>query len=426
MQLPVRSSFLIGVVSLALSGCNTSAMITNPSGNPGNPANPSGSGSSNSILAYVYVVNQTATGGPNQVVAYSADSNGQLTAVSGSPFSQNVGSMAANGSYLVASSATGPDINSYMIGTNGALTLATQFNYGQQTGYMSTNGTTCGAIGGLIFDRTGQFLYGTAGNFDCSSNAAIASFAFDSSNQTLSYLGNVNIGYNSSGAIAFLGNNDFAYSAFPGMYWTLLSFAHDTNGLLVSNPSFSTVHPIAAPPGSTPGLINGYTPGFTAADAANHVAMAEFPDFSTATSKSPPVQLAVYTADSNGILSTSDTYATMPATGVTTPLDLEASPSGSLLAVAGTGGLQIFNFNGGNSLTNLTGVLTTDNVARVAWDSSNHLYAIVMSQTQAGSSPVPGKLHVFTVTSSGATEAPGSPYTIQNPLYVAVSSQGGN
>lgn len=423
---PLRFVALLLSVSLlpfALSGCSSSTVKATSPNNPSNPTDPGNPGGSSSAAAYVYVANRTATGGPDQVVAYSADANGQLTAVPGSPFNDDVDSMAANGAYLMASDDTTPNIDTYTIGSNGAITLATQFNYGQQTGYKSTPDTTCGGVGGLLFDRTGKSLYGEVFNISCSSNNAVASFAFDSSNGSVSYLGNENIGYNSSGAIAFLGNDDYAYSAFPGMYWTVLSFSRISNGNLVSNSSFTTVRPIAPPPGSTSGLVIGYTPGLTATDTTNHVAIAEFPDFTMAGSTTtPPVQLAAYTADSNGILTTGDTYATMPYTTID-PLDLEMSPSGTLLAVAGTGGVQIFHFNGANSITNFTSVLTSESIAQVAWDNSNHLYAITLTGAAYGSnSTTPGKLHVFTVTASGATEAPGSPYTVTTPVDLAVLS----
>ena len=408
-------SFSVAVLPFTLSGCNNSTVKTTDPTNPGDPAG--------STATYVYVANRTATGGPEQLIAYSADANGQLTAVPGSPFNQNVNSLATDDTYLFASSASDPNINTYTIGSNGAPTLATQFNYGQQTGYRSSNDSVCGSIGGVLLDRSGQSLYGEVVNISCSSNNALASFALDSSNGNVSYLGNSNIGYNSSGAIAFLGNNQFAYSAFPGMYWDILSFVRETNGLLDSNKAFTHVSPLPAPPGSTPGLINGYTPGLTATDTANHVAIAEFPDFTMAGSTAtPPVQLAVYTADSSGDLTTSDTYATMPSTPIN-PLDLEASPSGALLAVAGTGGLQVFHFNGANSITTFTNVLTTDSIARVVWDNSGHLYAITWT---ASGSTAPGKLHVFTVSDTAASEAPGSPYTVTTPVDVAVLSPKGS
>lgn len=416
-------SLSLTVLPFALSGCNSNTVKVADPSNPTDPGNPSDPGGSNSTAAYVYVANRTAAGGPEQILAYAADANGQLTAVPGSPFNQNVDSLASNGTYLLASSASDPNINTYTIASNGAPTLATQFNYGQQTGYRSSNNAVCGSVGGLLFDRSGQSLYGEVVNISCSSNNAIASFTLNSTNGSASYLGNVNIGYNSSGAIAFLGNNQFAYSAFPGIYWDILSFTRESNGLLDENKAFNHVSPMPAPPGSTPGLINGYTPGLTATDTTNHVAIAEFPDFTIAGSTAtPPVQLAVFTADSNGDLTTNDTYATMPSTPIN-PLDLEASPSGTLLAVAGTGGLEVFHFNGANSITTFTNVLTTDSIAKAVWDSSGHLYAITWA---APGSTAPGKLHVFTITDSAATEAPGSPYAVTDPVDIAVLSQKGS
>lgn len=113
----------------------------------------------------------------------------------------------------------------------------------------------------------------------------------------------------------------------------------------------------------------------------------------------------------------------MPSTPII-PGDLAISPSGTLLAVGGSGGLQIFHFNGASPITNFTSVLTTDTIGTMLWDNNNHLYALAPFQAGPGNTSGPGNLHVFTVTDSGATEAPGSPYTIQNPRYLAVSSQG--
>jgi hypothetical protein len=48
------------------------------------------------------------------------------------------------------------------------------------------------------------------------------------------------------------------------------------------------------------------------------------------------------------------------------------------------------------------------------WDNSNHLYAISQSA---------GKLFVFTVTPTSATQAPGSPYNISHPQNIAVQPE---
>jgi hypothetical protein len=377
------------------------------------------------------VSNQTgANGSPAQILAYAAAANGQLTPVPGSPFNQDVGSLAANGTYLVASANAVPDLNTYTIASNGALTLASQFDYTQETGYQASIDTVCGYIDDLFFDPTGQSLYAGVGNIQCSNNNAVASFTVASSSGSLSYLGNTNIGYEASDRVAVLGNDTYAYSALNDacMYGGISSFARSSSGLLTGFLTVTTpAHGPAAPPGATSDGVAqpSYAAGFTATDTTNHVAIAEYPCFAQGGVAATQVQLAAWTTNADGSLTTADTYATMPATKVSTPLDMKTSPSGTLLAVGGIGGLEVFHFNGASSITAYTGLLTTDSITQMFWDNDNHLYAITSS---SGSGTVtPGKLYVFTIpnanTYDGPQEAPGSPYTIANPLSLAVQSQ---
>jgi outer membrane protein assembly factor BamB len=104
----------------------------------------------------------------------------------------------------------------------------------------------------------------------------------------------------------------------------------------------------------------------------------------------------------------------MPAVAVGDVADIAMSPSGKLLAVAGSSGVQVFHFNGSSPITHYTAVLTKDAVAQVDqlfWDNANHLYAI---------SQAAGKLFVFTVTATSYSQAAGSPYTITNPGSIVV------
>ncbi len=89
------------------------------------------------------------------------------------------------------------------------------------------------------------------------------------------------------------------------------------------------------------------------------------------------------------------------------PLSL-ASP---YAAVGGSGGLQIFHFNGASPITHYTGLLTTSEADHSFWDNQNHLYA-------AGH--MSNKLRVFTVTPTSYIQAPGSPYTINAPIAIIV------
>jgi hypothetical protein len=124
-----------------------------------------------------------------------------------------------------------------------------------------------------------------------------------------------------------------------------------------------------------------------------------------------PAQLATYSADVEGNLTTTSTRGNMPETLVGAVKDLNMSPSGKLLAVGGTGGLQIFHFNGSEPIKPYTGLLTNDEIDQFFWDNQNHLYAI---------SRTAGKLFVFTITPTSHSEAPGSPYTINKPQNIIV------
>ena len=101
----------------------------------------------------------------------------------------------------------------------------------------------------------------------------------------------------------------------------------------------------------------------------------------------------------------------MPRTANEYVYDIQMSPSGKLLAVGGSAGLQVFHFNGSEPVTHYTGLLVAGEIDRVAWDNDNHLYAM-------GSKS--GELFVFTVTPTSHAQAPGSPYAITNPLSLAV------
>src|SRR5258708_34583385 len=91
-----------------------------------------------------------------------------------------------------------------------------------------------------------------------------------------------------------------------------------------------------------------------------------------------PSQLAVYSVDSSGNLTTTSTYQNMPAVLTQGAQTYWMSPTGKYLAVGGAG-LQIFHFNGANPITKFTGLLTTATIDKGYWDKANHLYGI--SQT---------------------------------------------
>jgi hypothetical protein len=87
------------------------------------------------------------------------------------------------------------------------------------------------------------------------------------------------------------------------------------------------------------------------------------------------------------------------------------SPAGNLLAVAGTNGLQVFYFNGGNPITPYTGRLAWRETYDLGWDKHNHLYSIGLGAVQA-----------WRITTTGWKQALGSPYPM-SPLALTVLSK---
>lgn len=393
-----------GTVCLCAILCTLTGCASSPSDPPATAS--SKQNSANSTVAYIYVSNtsnpSTTSDTFSQITAYAADGNGKLTAVPGSPFKENVGYMVVNGLYLMAAANTQPNINTYNINSDGSLTFATQTNYAQE------NSSNCGSAGALYFDHTGQSLYVQEYNIDCA-NSGTASFSVQAATGQLKYLGNTITGseYNNNNAAFFIGNNNYAYAAGPpGCYiYSVDGFQRGNDGSLSSIDSGAPAF-LPGPPGG----FHVFVPDLAASDTTNHVAIAEIP------ANPPgclglPVRISAWTADSQGKLTTTSTAANMPTTAIVNPFDLKMAPSGQLLAIAGQEGLQVFHMNGADPVTSYTPLLTTDPITMMFWDNNNHLYAI---------SQKANSLHVFTITDTEYSEAPGSPYTITSPNDVIV------
>jgi hypothetical protein len=361
--------------------------------------------------AYLYVSGSANSSNNNvDVYAYSAASDGSLTPLSGSPFSSPGGIQATNGKYLFGTD--GINIYSYSVAPDGAFQQVASIN-AQQFNSKDVSGAPCGGPSALFFDQSGATLYDLDFYSDCANNA-YQFFSVDGSTGGLSYVGVTAITTPIFDVpLSFLGNNQFAYGASCyHWYQDIFGFARNTDGSLTSlgvNPTLN-----APMPASQTGQI--YCPYLTATDSTNHVAVAVQPIDNSSLQPVGPFQLAAYTADSSGNLTTTSTYSNMPTTSVTNTSAasltyLSMSPSGELLAVAGTGGVQVFHFNAENPITSYTGPLTTDQVDKMFWDKDNHLYAISQSAN---------KLYVFTITPTVSGQAAGSPYTLTSPANIVV------
>lgn len=348
-----------------------------------------------SPVAFVYVSNlANASTNTNQVNGYAAASNGSLTPIPGSPFPDNVSPIALNGAWLfgaVAGTAanSGQVIDSFSIASNGALTYRNA----------KTAALSGGGIISLYLDHTGSSLYADY----YTTNNDYLTYSIDQSTGQLSFVNDLAAGPPNNSPVSFIGNNQFAYSSScyhlsPSIYGVQRASDGSLNFLNI-NPPFPQ-----APSGGF------YCPWRAAADPTTHLAIAMQP-FTSNGAVAGPYQLATYTADSYGDLTTTSTAANMPKVQVGSVIDYKMSPNGKYLAVGGSSGLQIFHFNGANPITPFTGLLTTSQVNEVFWDNANHLYAI---------SNTAGLLYVFGGTSAGVTQAPGSPYSIPNAQHLIV------
>ena len=352
-------------------------------------------------VAFVYVSN-TPGSGANKVNAYAAAANGKLTPVPGSPFANNLTSMVVNGKYLLGSNKAGVFVAAFLIQPNGALHWTTSTNV------VRFNTSGCGGISPLNLDHTGATLYvATTVGSECDSTEH-QSFTIDKPTGGLRFLGSTSETFLFDTPLSISANNLYAYGTdcvnFQGNYTdTFHVYKRGSNGLL----TLTAINPPTPPPPSG----DFYCRSLTAADPLNHLAVSvQAIDQSTSQPDGQP-QLATYTADASGNLTTPSTSGNMPGTAVGFVNDLTMSPSGKLLAVAGQNGLQIFHYNGSAPITAYTGLLTTDDVEQCFWDNANHLYAISQNT---------GKLRVFTITPTSHSQAAGSPYSIHAPVNIIV------
>lgn len=343
--------------------------------------------------AWVYVSSYVGTTSDTQVYGFTAASNGKLTATPGSPFPARLSSMAVNGLYLFGAPIGGSYIDTYRIESDGALSYAATTNASAPNNCSNTPGP-------VFLDHTGATLYDFYfwGDSICSNNAYQAWSVVKSSGD-LKYSGATNGSENFTNVLTFTGNNQFAYTSDCYHFDPEISgFKRNSNGSL-TQLTLSQVSP-----------SGGFgCPYLAAADPTNHLAIPWQPYPTEYSSPSGPYQLATYTVQSIGTLTSGSTWANMPKVAVGAVTALAMSPSGKLLAVAGTGGLQVFHFNGAGPITRYTGLLSTSEMDQIFWDNSNHLYAI-------GSKA--NKLAVFTVTPTSWTWV--ATYTVNSPVGLIV------
>jgi hypothetical protein len=359
-------------------------------------------------IALVYVTYRPTNSSTTAIMEYSADAAGKLTELPGSPYTGHVGSLTANGEYVFGNNnMSGLYFETYKIQSDGTLRWVAESQYTKLP-----PSDYCQEPVALFLDHTGATLYNAEDYEDAGcSNNGYQSYAVQKSSGKLAYINNSS-GWLTDGpvdALSFTGNNEFAYGSncyhfSPYLY----SFRRNSNGSLTAVGNYATGSGYTQP--TPPASGDYYCLNSSATDPANHVAIAVQP-YNDSVSPVGPYQIATFTANSSGYLNTTSTYSNMPTVAVGNVQILSMSPSGTLLAVGGDAGLQVFHFNGASPATADTGLMATASINRIFWDNSNHLYAISTSAS---------KLYVYTVTSTSATAAPGSPYSIPTPYDIAV------
>ena len=361
-------------------------------------------------VAYVYV--QTQKG----VNVYGAASDGNLTLVAGSPFATSGQMGGINGSHLISVGTN--DLHSYAIASNGAVgkqasEVNTQSYSGANCGSTSFNGVSNGGV----LDHTGKYFYVQLfgadyqpGNTNCAAwqtyrVASNGELTFLGSSETESYVD----GSAQPSTVPTISSNDkFGFGVTGEEYGTNVfsTFTIGSDGVLGNTQNFTEKDPKGNPDGDW-----YYYPVLypvLAADRSGHLAVLMFPENGPPFGNIGAWQLASYTINSKGGISSTNTYADMPAPEVAQnyggPFLLETSTSGKLLALGAYPGLQLFHFNGADPITTYGPVLLPKvDIDQLAWDNNNHLYALSYSAQE---------LYVFTVTPTSTSEVAGSPFKV--------------
>jgi hypothetical protein len=352
-----------------------------------------------STAAHVYIQIQGPEG---TVYGFNASSTGQLSAISGSPFKPAGAIVGGTPTKFLT---LGQNlIHSYGTASNGA--IGSQL---AQEPVLDYAGSRCGggtsAQDGAQLDHTGRYIYVML-EYGAGGCAAYQSYIINSDG-SFEFDGDTELDWGPGGFDAglpsILGDESYAYSLYlPGYFEpTLSAFRREGSGTLELMQFHET-----DPSGN-------YSPlGPDASPTGNYVVVQLFPNDTN------PPQLGSYAVDAKGNISTTNTSGDMPTSALINP-GSTFSPSGTLFVLYSnsqgygtTGGIEIYEFNGATPLTLWKTVLSNTPIDQVAWDSSNHLYAISSSTN---------KLYVFTVTPTSVTQD--AAWSIGAPYKMVVVSE---
>jgi len=366
-------------------------------------------------VAYIYVSSS------HYIHANKAWADGRITSVTGSPFPfAGIAHMSVTKNFLFGADYS-QNLISYSIHSNGSLSKSSSVNtWNYQTSACFQNDEH-----GTQVDYSQATVYYLA----CSDGTAAANqyFSFHiKSDGSLQFLGGSG-GYifaltqGTPEVLTKMGGNPFAFDSYCNDetdQGVIQIYKRQTDGNLIFYGASNRMP--AAAPGSA------FCAGMVAADASNHLAAAVFRIDDQPHDQGfiyGPYYLASYTSDSNGNLTTTsnvDNMPLIPVAGIIGVNAISISPDTKYVAVGGKNGLQIFHFNGSNPPTHFTdALLTGHSVAQFGWDKARHLYVLSAVNTPTSHTTY---LDIFTVTSTGAKQASGSPHYLANLNSLIVRS----
>lgn len=364
------------------SGSTGSGSGSGSSGSGGSGGSGSGSGSSSSFVAYAY------TASASEIRAYGVNSDGSLTAASGSPYAASLSkeNIVTNGGNLYTIDASQSNLNIYSIDRS-----SSSLNLAATTSAITGDPNSGDIAWGLSLDHTGSSLYVDVGIPTEQGGVNVFTVGSGSTAQQTQYLQGA---VNSPSPFVFSPNNQYAY------YFECS--ARDEGVFGLARASSGTLSPlsfnnVAGPTGNSG---EAFCPEGMAASAKGYLAILWFPfAYASAGQVGNESYVVIYTINSDGTLSPVSNSQVKTASSDQNHVALNFDPTGTSLAVAGDGGVQTYSLNGSGMLTPVSAPLSAGVIFQnVAWDNSGHVFAT--SSTQ---------LYVYNSTSGVLTPAAGSP-----------------
>ncbi len=337
------------------------------------------------------------TAGANAITGYGVNADGSLVAVPNSPYTANTNTyLVTNGADLYTANSSGNTLDIYSLNrSDGSLTAAGTVNA------LAGNPMSGALVSSLSMDHSGTSVY--AGTNDGVGDNGFNLFQVGA-NGTLTQKQYFGSGEDYGGPLAFASNNKYLYgdSCYKAA-WQLYGLQRASDGTLTS----LDIGAQNGPPVVGRNNYNGYCPYALAASAKNYLAVS-YASIGT----SQPYQLETFAINSDGTLTaiatSQATTASNTGNGGPGAIAIQFDPTGTYLAVAGNGGVQIFAIDAGG---NLSGVGTPQdagvNFQNVAWDNSNHVFATSNNQ-----------LYIWNATNGQLSPATGSPYSGATGLIV--------